>query len=391
MVYCIFSLGKIDKKIIWPFLFAIMQVALIFINKLFPKDKVNQIIDAFAIAVGDMLVLIVPFIFKTKEKIIKKDEICTKKNIKYQAIHWAIGLGYSLSVGFSALGGKDIIISLHFSLLVTREAAQIIILIVITMIIFKSKYYIHHIICLVIFCGLCVGIDLLLNTFKAEFSEKIPLKIVFNIIVVIFELIRLCYHKYMMNNLYYHYWSVSFSYGLFTLIIAIFSLISVYIVGDKNDENNSYFQFLKNTEFRYLFPRILSWIIIYGLLEIFKLLALESLTPNHMMISYEIGKIANILYSSKSRRKWHSLILFAIQFIILLFFLEVFEFNFCNLNKNTRRNIEERSLTSMDMRESIGSVNELDIEGYSIRPENNENTNEMQILNNDNENFNDEN
>ena len=391
---CIFKFGRIDKKIIWPFLFAIIQVALIFINQIFPKDKVNQIIDAFAIAVGEMLVLIFPFIFKTKEKIIKKDEICTKKNIKYQAIHWAIGLGYSLSISFSALGGKDIIISLHFSLLVTREAAQIIILIVITMIIFKSKYYIHHIICLVIFCGLCVGIDLLLNTFKAEFSEKIPLKIVFNIIVVIFELIRLCYHKYMMNNLYYHYWSVSFSYGLFTLIIAIFSLIFVYIVGDKNDENNiyySYFQFLKNTEFRYLFPRILSWIIIYGLLEIFKLLALESLTPNHMMISYEIGKIANILYSSKSRRKWHSLILFAIQFIILLFFLEVFEFNFCNLNKNTRRNIEERSLTSMDMRESINSVNELDIEGYSIRPENNENTNEMQILNNDNENFNDEN
>ena len=45
----------------------------------------------------------------------------------------------------------------------------------------------------------------------------------------------------------------------------------------------------------------------------------------------------------------------------------------------------------MDMRESIGSVNELDIEGYSIRPENNENTNEMQILNNDDENCNDEN
>ena len=204
-----------------------------------------------------------------------------KKNIKYQAIHWAIILGYSLSVGFSAFGGKDIIISLHFSLLVTREAAQIIILIIITMIIFKSKYYIHHIICLVIFCGLCVGIDYLLNTFKAEFSEKIPLKIVFNIIVVIFELIRLCYHKYMMNNLYYHFWSVSFSNGLFTLILGIFSLISVYIVGDRNDENNiyySYFQFLKNTEFRYLFPRILSWIIIYGLLEIFKLQKLNSKT-----------------------------------------------------------------------------------------------------------------
>ena len=84
MVYCIFSLGKIDKKIIWPFLFAIMQVALIFINKLFPSDKVNQLIDSFPIAIGNMLVLIIPFLFKTNDKIIKKDEICTKKilNIK---------------------------------------------------------------------------------------------------------------------------------------------------------------------------------------------------------------------------------------------------------------------------------------------------------------------
>ena len=84
MVYCIFSLGKIDKKIIWPFLFAIMQVALTLINKLFPLDKVNQVIDSFSVSIGNMLVLIIPFVFKTKDKIIKKDEICTKKilNIK---------------------------------------------------------------------------------------------------------------------------------------------------------------------------------------------------------------------------------------------------------------------------------------------------------------------
>ena len=57
------------------------------------------------------------------------------------------------------------------------------------MIIFKSKYYIHHIICLVIFCGLCVSIDFLLNTYKEEFSERVPLKIILNIIVLIIEII----------------------------------------------------------------------------------------------------------------------------------------------------------------------------------------------------------
>ena len=75
-----------------------------------------------------MLVLIIPFIFKSKEKIIKKDEICTKKNIKYQAIHWAISLAYCLSIALATLGGKSVVISLHSSLLVTREAIQIIIL-----------------------------------------------------------------------------------------------------------------------------------------------------------------------------------------------------------------------------------------------------------------------
>jgi len=122
-------------------------------------------------------------------------------------------------------------------------------------------------------------------------------------------------------------------------------------------------------------------------MELFYLLTLESLSPNHTTISYAISKMANILSNSKSNKKWHSLILFAILFIILLFFLEIFEFNFCNLNKNTKRNIEERSLTSMDMRESISSVNnELEIDGYSFHQENQANNNEMQILNDDNEN-----
>ena len=58
----------------------------------FPREKVNQIIDIFAVSLGHVLIITIPFIFKTKEKIIKKDEICTKKNIKYQAILWIINL-----------------------------------------------------------------------------------------------------------------------------------------------------------------------------------------------------------------------------------------------------------------------------------------------------------
>lgn len=311
-----------------------------------------------------------------------------------------------MSAVLVALGRSGVVISMHNSLLVTKEAFEIIILIIITMIFFKSKYYIHHIICLVIFCGLCCGIDFLLDNYKEEFVQQIPLKIIANILVTITEIIRFCYQKYMMNTLYYQYWTVSFSLGLFLFIFAISSLICAYIFGDKNDKNNyyySYFQFLEKAEFKYTFPRVISWIIIYGLKSLFQLLTLEGLTLNHTMISYEIGKIEIILRTSKSDKKWYSIFLFLLQFISLLFFLEIFEFNFCNLNKNTKRNIEERSLISIDVRESINTTNEVNIEGYAIKRENSsiqrenssiqrlnsENSNEMQILNNDKENNND--
>ena len=385
---CIFSLGKVDRKNIWPFLFAIIQIAIHFINKIFPPKKVNQIIDAQSISLGKMLVIIIPFLYKGKEKIIKRDEICTKNNIKYHAILWIISLLSSAAITIATLKDSNIVITIHGSLLISQEAAQIIIIIFITMIFFKSKYYIHHIICLVIFCGLCVGIDFLIDNFKKEAWNQAPLAIIFNIIVIIVEIIQLCYMKYMMNTLYYHYWTISFSHGLIILLLSTLTIIGAYIFGNKDDKNNyyySYFQFLENAEFKYSFSRFISWMILYGLLQLFQSLSLENLSVNHMMISYELGKIAKILDGSKSDKKWFSIILFILQFIILLFFLEIFEFNFCNLNKNTKRNIEERSLTTMDMRESINSVNKIDINGYSFIQEKPEDNKEMYLINNDKE------
>ena len=380
---CIFSLGKIDKKIIWPILFAIIQAVLNSVDKLFPQEKVNQIIDTFAISLGQMLPIIIPFIFKSKDKIIKTDEICTKQNIKYQAILWFINLVLYISIVLTALGGT-VITSPHNSLLVTREAIEIIILIIITMIFFKIKYYIHHIISLIIFCLFSFGIDFLLDNYNEELFKQTALQIIFNIVALILEIVLFCYETYMMNTLYYHYWTIAFSLGLFLLLLNILSLIGAYTLGDENDMTNFYyyyFQFLKNAEFKYVFPRCLAWMIIYGLMQLFQLLALENLTPNHMMISYEIGKLVNNLAMSKSNMKWYSIILFVFQFIILLFFLEIFEFNFCNLNENTKKNIEERELTTMNMRDSINSFNDIDIDGYSFHQENVGGSNEMHTIN----------
>ncbi len=66
------------------------------------------------------------------------------------------------------------------------------------------------------------------------------------------------------------------------------------------------------------------------------------------------------------------IILSILQVIILLFYLEIFEFNFCALNKNTKKNIDERehlfSLSNYGVDNTADDVeSDVDIKGYVIK------------------------
>ena len=66
------------------------------------------------------------------------------------------------------------------------------------------------------------------------------------------------------------------------------------------------------------------------------------LTPNHIIIPYEIGKIVAIIVSNIEAGNTNFvdflfLIPFIFQILSLLFYLEILEFNFCGLNKNTKK------------------------------------------------------
>ncbi len=53
-----------------------------------------------------------------------------------------------------------------------------------------------------------------------------------------------------------------------------------------------------------------------------------------------------------------------LQIFILLFYLEIFEFNFCSLNKNTKKHILEREKERMI--DFTDPDNEIEIQGYDI-------------------------
>ena len=86
----------------------------------------------------------------------------------------------------------------------------------------------------------------------------------------------------------------------------------------------------------------------------------------------------DIIFGTK---KYICIIFFVLQFITLMLHLEIFVFNFCGLNKNTRRNIQEREahetyLNSNETRPS--SKSDIDIApNYSINIKESDRTSEI--------------
>ena len=372
MSKCIFSLGNFDKKLKWIIAFSINQIILNVIDYYYPKEKVHQIMDSYAISIGQMSSLLIPKIFRFEDNIIKKGEICTKKNIKYQGLLWLINLllyGNIATSSFIVVGSLD---TPHNSILCTKEALEIILLTLFTFLFLKYRYYIHHIISLIIFCMFSIIIDLILQNYQKGLIELPLMKIIMDSFSIVLEIINFCYEAYMLNSLYYHFWTLSFSLGLFLFSLNSMTLIVILIIGDPNGEKNfinNFFHYFE-IEVGYIILRFFIEFIIYGIFsQILRLLVLENLTPNHMLISYEISKLSNVLIKSTSLNKWFSIIPFILQFMSLMFFLEIFEYNFCNLNKNTKKNVNLREGSAMLMRESVGSVSsgiEFN-EGYVIK------------------------
>ena len=102
--------------------------------------------------------------------------------------------------------------------------------------------------------------------------------------------------------------------------------------------------------------------------DILEFLILYKLTPNYVIIGYEIGRIPSNLIGIEDYKKWIVLILLLCQIMSLSFYLEILEYNFCSLNKNTGKNIKdrERSQTQISNDDNDNfSVHELS-EGYYI-------------------------
>ena len=264
------------------------------------------------------------------------------------------------------LGGNT---NIHAAPDYTKEVIEIIFLAILTFLILKYKYFIHHVISLILFSIFSIGIDILLNSLVKNLTGITAIQVISDIVTILLQILNYCYQKYMMEYLYHSYWNMSFALGLFLFFGGLIE-ISVYLIIDKTSIINDF----KEKEIGYVILFLFLQMIMSFLIYLFRILILNYLTPNHMLIAYDLVKIFIIL-NGKNEKKWYSIILFIFQFISLAFFLEIFEFNFCNLNKNTKRNINKRAdgegiLGVIDRRSTATDIY-IEINEYLLNEENN--------------------
>ena len=347
------KLGTIDKKLLLPFIAAILYMLMDLIDFYSEMKELHIILDLYTRGISYTAIIIIPLIQKCLNKRKNENEQKFKYNKRTVLHFFLLYLGYFaymvLFVYLTKLESedrentKDYKLS-HYTGLCSDVGLQIIFIGIISKFLLKTKLYIHHYIGLILFIIFSLCIDIPFNTtlFKPRFY--------FILIFCIFlstDSFFMTYEKYMMDKLYYSPFIIVFSIGILFLIEATFFSILIFINGNMiyNGKN-------------YTLPKYSDYFDEYGItgpiihivylisfrfpINILKILTIYYFSQFHTYSAYVLIKIFDLLLRNKSDYKFFSLPLFVFQILGLLVFLEIIELNFCGLNKNTKRNIESR-------------------------------------------------
>ena len=320
-----------------------------------------QVINNLGGNILEMLSIFIPCIFKFKGKSKNSTKKCTKANFKdYFILSLIILLIIGIEILLQRFDKYDIKINFTYISL----CFQMIFYILSSIIILKAKYYIHNIISSILFCIFSVINDLILDNFKI--IEPISL---LSLLPNLVDDLLCCYMKYLIDKKYHSIWNILFFLGLFFFI---FNLIDFIIIIINDPYNNYIFKAMKITGTKYIILNFfLDAILNQFLRMLLTLIILEYFSLNHVLISLLLFRIAISIYLHElifkfiiilvDKKYLFFLIPAFFQIISLLFYLEILEFNFCNLNRNTKRNIMLREEEEMLLRNNT-NVSEIEVE-----------------------------
>ena len=384
--------GSINKKFLLPFLLALGQIVYNLFYKYYPEKKNDMVIHFFMVSFGQMLIKLVPYIFKFYNKEEEKEKILhRKKCIHYFLIIFLFLIDLILNLGLkiveinlnngdSSFTQSNLFPPTDFIIM----SIEMIFLVFISICLLKYKYYKHHIISIIIFLIIGIICELILKD-DGEINGSFFLIESIKILTAASSSIYCCYQKYMMEKLFYPYWIVAFIPGLVGLIIEC--LILIFVLSDPKREKSSiqivsdFYLFYQQSDVGLLIGKILFDFIMHAIMCPLAILVIYHFTPDYILIILQLTRISENLIDV-SADKLYCIIFYIIQFIALMIHLEILELNFCGLNKYTKRRIGLRGIDDINFegRDSTSSFDNIGINDdyYVMKRDDPENHTEMQ-------------
>ena len=289
MKKCIFSLGLFDKKLIWTLLYTIIMILRDLVNYQFLKDKHHEQFSNIGGPIGQILIIIIPCLPCFKNQKQSDEKKCTKKNFLFFFLLIFFHSIFIITVVINSAMNR-ISNNHHDSYFCSKEGIELIIIFFSSFLFLKYKYFLYHIISLIIFCLTGVGIDFLLDNFNENPLGKNYIEIILYFVIIILEILNYTYQKYMMDKLYYHYWNLSLALGLSLFVITL-GLVLIPII-KKDEKSINLYRELKPG---YIILGFFLNIIIGFFQYLSRILILDYFTPNHMLIAYELLKVYYVL------------------------------------------------------------------------------------------------
>ena len=236
-------------------------------------------------------------------------------------------------------------------------------------IVLKIKLYIHQYLTIGIMIILGISINVI-NLYDVEDKNRYLNILLVHLIEIIYSL-SMVINKFLMEYRFCSPYEISFSQGIFgliinTILLTIFSHIemknekyqNIEYMGKKYLDN--FYQFTEGINIKIILVFIVSMICRLSF-NLFSIITVKNYTPSHIALILLIGEITFIFNSEIDWKFFAKIIILIILAFSLLVFTEIIELNFCGLQKYTRKNIAERADNASGKSDDSNEVDGLEI------------------------------
>ena len=321
------KVGSINKMLLMPIISAILYIIMDIIEYYVEMPGSHYIFDFYARGISYVMLKLIPIIQRCRNKSVGiKEKKCHCKKTTYDLffIYLTYIIFFVVIVYLNYLKSKDPIdtedykIS-HYKGLCFEEALEIIFMVIVSKLLLKMEFYIHHYIGLFIFLVLSLVIDILFNLtiFKPDI-----LFICVYIIYLILDSIYVTYEKYMMDKLGYSPYNTIFYIGFIFLFTATVGVVILSITGGTSYKGFEGFEdYFNKYEYKYVILHIIYLIGFRFFINILKILTVYYFTQIHNFTTYILIKIFDLVLRKESEYKYFSILLFIFQFLGHLIFI----------------------------------------------------------------------